>query len=86
MYEAEDSREAAVKRLKAKRDFRRSLVAYVIVNAFLVVIWALGDRGAFWPIWPIAGWGLALGFQAWNAYVTKPISEADIQREIERGL
>lgn len=86
MYETGDAREAAVKRLKAKRDFRRSLVAYVLVNALLVVIWALGDRGSFWPIWPIAGWGLALGFQAWNAYVAKPISEADIQREIDRGL
>lgn len=85
MDEPMDDRGAAVKRLKAQRDFKRSLVAYVAVNAFLVVIWAVGDRGSFWPIWPIAGWGLALAFQAWNAYGAKPISEEDIRREMERG-
>ncbi len=84
MDEPVDDRGAAVARLKAKRNFMRSLVVYVLVNSFLVVIWALGDRGAFWPIWPIAGWGMALGFQAWNAYGTKPMSEADIRREMER--
>ncbi len=85
MDETSDAREAAVKRLKAKSDFKRSLIAYVLVNSFLVVIWALGDGGAFWPIWPIAGWGLALALQAWNAYGAKPLSEADIRKEMERG-
>ncbi len=84
MDESSDDREAALSRLKLKSDFKRSLVAYVLVNSFLVVIWALGDRGSFWPIWPIAGWALALGFQAWNAYGSRPISEADIRREMER--
>jgi hypothetical protein len=80
-----DNREAAVKRLKAKRDFTRSLIAYLLVNSLLVVIWAFGDGGGFWPIFPIAGWGIALAFQGWNAYFTKPISEDDIRREMERG-
>ncbi len=84
MDEPLDNREAAVKRLKAKSDFKRSLITYVLVNSFLVVIWALGDGGSFWPIWPIAGWGLAIAFQAWNAYGAKPISEADVRREMER--
>ena len=82
--ETGDAREAAIKRLKAKSAFRTSLVAYVLVNLFLVAIWAMGDRGGFWPIFPILGWGVALGFQAWNAYGAKPISEADIRREMHR--
>ncbi len=82
----DERREAAVNRLKTQRDFKISLLAYIVVNAFLVVIWVLGDGGSFWPIWPILGWGIAVVFQAWNAYFKKPISEDDIRREMERGL
>lgn len=83
--DSEERREAAVKRLKAKRDFKTSAFAYVVVNPFLVAIWALGGGGYFWPIWPILGWGIALVFQAWNAYFRKPITEDDIRREMEDG-
>ena len=33
---------------------------YLLVSALLVLIWALTGAGYFWPVWPIAGWGLAL--------------------------
>jgi Domain of unknown function (DUF1707) len=33
---------------------------YLGVSALLVLIWALTGAGYFWPVWPIAGWGLAL--------------------------
>ena len=80
-------REAALKRLKAKRDFQKSLTAYVLVNALLVVIWFLGDpRGFFWPVWPIGGWGLAIALQWWSVYRRKPITEGDIQREMGQDL
>ena len=86
MDDHQERREAAIKRLKAKRDFVRSLVAYLVVNAMLVVIWALTDAGGyFWPIWPILGWGIALVLQGWNAYLRKPISEDDIRREMGGG-
>ena len=31
---------------------------FVAVSALLIAIWALTGAGYFWPIWPIAGWGL----------------------------
>jgi hypothetical protein len=31
---------------------------YLAVSALLIAIWALTGAGYFWPIWPIAGWGL----------------------------
>lgn len=34
-------RDRAIKRLKKRRDFSAHLLVYVLVNAFLVVIWAL---------------------------------------------
>lgn len=77
-------REAAVKRVKAKRDFRNHLAVYVVVNSFLVVIWALSGAGYFWPIWAIVGWGIGLAFNAWNVYFEKPISEEEIRREMDK--
>jgi hypothetical protein len=77
-------REAAVKRVKAKRDFRNHLAVYVVVNSLLVVIWALSGAGYFWPIWAIVGWGIGLAFNAWNVYFEKPISEEEIRREMDK--
>jgi len=78
-------REAAVKRLKAKRDFWTHVAVYVLVNALLVVIWAVtsGSRSNFWPMWPILGWGIALGLNAWEAY-RKPLSEEAIRKEMDK--
>jgi hypothetical protein len=80
----QERREAAVKRVKAKRDFRNHVAVYVVVNSLLVVIWALSGAGYFWPIWAIVGWGIGLAFNAWNVYFEKPISEAEIRREMDK--
>ena len=82
MVDLEGAREAAIKRLKAKRDFRMHVGTYVIVNAMLVGIWALSGRGDFWPIWVIVFWGVGLAFHGWNTYFGKPISEDEIRREM----
>ena len=37
---------------------------YVIINAFLVSIWAMAGGGYFWPAWVILSWGLAVVLQA----------------------
>ena len=36
------------------------LALFALVNALLVVLWALGDSEGFWPAWSIGFWGLAL--------------------------
>lgn len=84
MTEETDPREQAIEHIKAKRDFRSHLVAYLIVNAGLVAIWAASGAGYFWPIWSIGGWGVGLLFHAWSTFGERPISESDIQREIGR--
>lgn len=84
--DAENGREAALKRLKDKRDFKNHAATYLIVNALLVVIWAVSGQGFFWPIWPILGWGIGLALNAWTAYFQRPISEDDIRREMEKGV
>ena len=66
MDDQAESREVAIKRVKARRDFKTHVVVYVLVNALLVVIWAFSGAGYFWPIWIIAGWGIGLAFNAWH--------------------
>jgi hypothetical protein len=77
--------ETARKRVERKRKFVGDLAAYVVVNAFLVVIWAVGGAGYFWPGWVLAGWGVLLALDAWNVYYRRPVTEAEIDREMRRG-
>jgi len=37
-----------------------------------------------WNIYPLIGWGLYIAARAWSVFGHKPISEAEIQREIDR--
>jgi hypothetical protein len=80
----EELRTVARKRIKDKREFWQHLVTYLIVNAGLVGIWAVGDQGYFWPGWVLFGWGIGLVFHAWNAFFARPITEADVEREMRR--
>jgi hypothetical protein len=82
----EERRKAAVKRLKEKRDFWGHVIAYILINGLLVVIWWVTSdgRGHFWPMWSLFGWGIGLGFHAWDVF-QKPISEEAIRKEMEKG-
>ena len=80
----QELRKLAVSRLKKKRDFSTHVVIYVIVNAMLVGIWAVTGAGFFWPIFPILGWGIGVGANAWDVYGRKPITEEEVRRETER--
>jgi len=55
-----------------------------MVNSFLVVIWIVSGHKFFWPVFVIAGWGIAVAANAWDAYGRPAISEEAIQREMER--
>lgn len=79
-------RDRAVQQLKKRRDFRGHLLVYLLVNAFVVVIWALtDDHGFFWPVFLIGAWGIGLVLNAWDVYWRRDITDEDIQREIRRG-
>lgn len=78
-----DMRERAIKRLKKRRDFHGHVLIYTLVNAFLVVIWAVTSPDAFfWPIFPIVGWGIGVIMNAWDVYFAEDFDEEDIEREI----
>jgi 2TM domain len=78
-------REKAIKQLKKQRDFRAHLLVYVLVNTFLVAVWALTNPdGLFWPVFPIAFWGIGVVMNAWDVYRGEEFSEMQIRREMER--
>ena len=75
MVDEQARREAAVKRLEARRDFWNHLFIYLAVT---------NGGGYFWPIWPMAGWGIGVLAHAWETF-RRPIGEEAIRREMERG-
>ena len=76
--------EQARARAIRKRKFQGDLVSYLVVNAFLVGIWAVNGFGAFWPGWVLAVWGVFLALDAWKAFYRNDVTEEDIQREMHR--
>jgi hypothetical protein len=80
-----DLRKEARERLEKKRDFKTHLFIYLLVNAVLIGIWAVATPDAlFWPIFPILGWGVGVAANAWDVFVRKPITDAEIEREERR--
>lgn len=81
----DELRRIARGRIEAQRGFVPHLLAYLLVNAALIVIWfTVGHVGFFWPVIPLVLWGVGLGMHAWGAYFSKPVTDADVQQEVER--
>ena len=80
-----EQRELAIKRIRARRDFRVHLVAYLLVNAVLWVLWVVvgGADGHPWPIWPTLGWGIGLASHWWSIN-RRPVSAEEVADEMKR--
>src|SRR5690349_2562265 len=79
-------RSRAVTSLKKRRDFMGHLLVYLMVNTFLVVIWAVtsGPDGFFWPVFPLVGWGIGVVMNAWDVYRPEEFGEDEIAAEMRR--
>lgn len=62
------------KRERKRRSFRGHTQSFVVVNAFLIALWAIGfvtgGGGYPWFVFPLLGWGMgytfhALGYRSW---------------------
>ncbi|MFZ6025568.1 MAG: 2TM domain-containing protein [Bacteroidota bacterium] len=73
---------------KRRASFKKMLFAYIVIVAFLWAIWWLntgretGFTGTPWPLWAMLGWGIALGFQYFNAYngSARDLAEEEYER------
>jgi 2TM domain len=90
----DEVREYAIAAVRRKRKFAHDLVVYVAVNGLLWLIWLIADRSTDgsipWPAWVSIFWGFFLALAGWRAYgrysasLNAPISESEIERELER--
>ena len=83
--EAENERRRRAREVaEARHGFRWHLPIYVLVNGFLVVVWAVSGVGFFWPIFPLVFWGMGLFAHYWGAY--RSFGGSWIDRETEKIL
>ncbi|WP_157387284.1 2TM domain-containing protein [Nocardia terrae] len=75
-------KEWARKKVERKHKLRLDVISYVVVNLFLVGVWAATGSGYFWPGWVIAGWGVLLLLDAISVYTHRPVTTAEIEREL----
>jgi hypothetical protein len=74
----------ARKRVTDRREFGSHLVVYVAVNAFLILVWAFTGAGYFWPAWVLGCWGIGVALHAWDAFLRRPVTDADVEAEVLR--
>jgi len=59
---------------RKRANFKRSLLTYIVINAFLWAIWWFtsgrdnGFQGFPWPLWVMLGWGIGIIMQYIDAY------------------
>lgn len=82
----ENIREIAQRRIENRRGFWNLLGLFVVILIILNVIWLVGDRSNYWPLWPAIGFGIALLFRGLSAFGNRglPVSEAQIDREVRK--
>jgi hypothetical protein len=76
-------RERVRRQLQERHDFASHLVAYLVINAGLVAIWWFTGAGYFWPAWVLGAWGAGLVLHAWETYLHRPVTDADIDAAID---
>jgi hypothetical protein len=65
-------RPAGPSRAAAKAALYRTVLWFGMVSVLLLVIWAFTGADYFWPVWPILGFLIAIGWQAFNLYGPRP--------------
>jgi hypothetical protein len=65
----DEIRDKARARVHAKLGFFRHLTVYIIVNGFLVIIWAMSSAGMWWAWWGPRYTGNPWPLNFWPAWV-----------------
>ena len=84
----DEIRNLAAKQLKKKQDFRTYMWVYAGVVALTSGVWFITSPSApYWPIWVVFGMGIAaifVGLDAYGRLGGKPITDEQIDAEVER--
>jgi hypothetical protein len=74
----------AVRRLRKKRDLVAHLIVFILVNTFVVVVWAMTGASFFWPVFLAVPWGIGVVMNAWDVFANEDFSEERVRREMDR--
>jgi hypothetical protein len=85
MATTDPERAAAIQRIKARRGFLSHLAVWAAFSVVFVLIWLATGHSYFWPMWIIVPWGIVVALHGWTVFGQRPISEAEISREIRKG-
>jgi hypothetical protein len=58
----------AKKRVEVLKGFYNHLAVYTVVNLMLFAINMVTSPEGLWFIWPLAGWGIAIGIHAFSVF------------------
>ena len=77
--------EEARKKVRVRKRFYSGLATYLIVNAVLIVVWALTGQGYMWFLWPLGIWGVfVLGDYLRLFVFGKGSDQQAIEQEVEK--
>ncbi|KRP09241.1 MAG: hypothetical protein ABR95_00275 [Sphingobacteriales bacterium BACL12 MAG-120813-bin55] len=53
--------------------FRRHFFVYALINIIIISLWFFtsykdADKGGYWFVFPLLGWGIGLAFHYWAAF------------------
>jgi hypothetical protein len=74
----------ARKRTSMKLGFYVNLAIFIIVNAFLYLIWWYSGQGFLWPLIVTFFWGMGLIAYGLRVYGSGRYTEGMVQKEYER--
>jgi len=83
----DELREKAEKRVNQRMALYSHIGSYIIINGFLILIWALtgAHTDNFWPVWVMLGWGIGLAFHIFG-YITGKRSDAMREKMLQKEL
>jgi hypothetical protein len=91
MYSQEDIRKAK-KKVKAKKEFYQHLMAFVIVNYFLLALNLVTSPFNWWFHFPLLGWGIGLAFHYVDVFgipgfdiLSREWEDRELDKELRRN-
>lgn len=78
-------REREARRIARRQWFWLHLAVYVMIQAFLFVIWLLSSASYPWFIFPLFGWGVFVSAHAVYAFVVRDPEEIMIERSVRQA-
>ena len=76
-YNEREQYESAKKRVKEIKEFYSHLLAYVVVNLFLMAVNLLTSPEHLWFFWPMLGWGIGITVHALKTFNLMPFLGKD---------